>query len=223
MKEMTVILGTAHRLREPGKHSPDGRLRECIYSREIVRELKKKLEAAGVRVLTDYEPLDLPRSMQSSNWKREQQNELAMRVNYVNEVCRQRGAENVIYVSIHVNASGADGKWHEARGWCVYTSPGRTRADELATSLWNAANRLLPKTGRSAIRADWTDGDPDYEAKFYVLTKTRCAAVLTENLFQDNREDVDFLLSEAGRRMIVDLHAEGILDYFSVCHTDGRR
>lgn len=28
---------------------------------------------------------------------------------------------------------------------------------------------------------------------------TKCPAILTENLFQDNKEDVDFLLSEKGK------------------------
>ena len=43
----TIILGTAHRLREPGKQSCDGRLVECIYSREIVREVAAKLQGMG--------------------------------------------------------------------------------------------------------------------------------------------------------------------------------
>jgi N-acetylmuramoyl-L-alanine amidase len=42
---------------------------------------------------------------------------------------------------------------------------------------------------------------------------TRCPAVLTENLFQDNRQDVDFLLSPAGREAIIDLHFRAISAY----------
>ncbi|MBP5694104.1 MAG: N-acetylmuramoyl-L-alanine amidase, partial [Bacilli bacterium] len=44
---------------------------------------------------------------------------------------------------------------------------------------------------------------------------TACAAVLTENLFQDNKEDVAFLLSEKGKEAIVQLHLNGILNYIS--------
>jgi N-acetylmuramoyl-L-alanine amidase len=43
-----------------------------------------------------------------------------------------------------------------------------------------------------------------------VLRNTWCPAVLTENLFQDNKEDVDFLLSDEGRQAIVDLHVRTI-------------
>ncbi len=211
--EIVIALGTAHRLREPGKRSTDGRLVECVYSRETVREVRDILQDMGYKVLIDYEPLDLPKSMQSPSVTQERQRELAMRVNFVNELCRQNGKDRVIYVSFHVNAAGADGQWHDARGWCVYTSPGRTKADDLATCLWNAADRNLPHDHKSALRADWSDGDPDYEAKLYVLTKTQFPAVLTESLFQDNRADVDYLLSEEGRHAIVRLHVEGIIKY----------
>ncbi len=210
---MLVVLGTPHRLRELGKQSPDGRLRECVYGRQVAAGVAAKLQGMGYRVMTDYEPMDLPREMQTPNARLERQRELALRVNFVNELCRQNGKDRVIYVSFHVNAAGADGQWHDARGWCVYTSPGRTKADDLATCLWNAADRNLPHDHKSALRADWSDGDPDYEAKLYVLTKTQFPAVLTESLFQDNRADVDYLLSEEGRHAIVRLHVEGIIKY----------
>ena len=33
------------------------------------------------------------------------------------------------------------------------------------------------------IRRDYSDGDPDWEENFYILSKTKCPAVLTENFF----------------------------------------
>lgn len=42
---------------------------------------------------------------------------------------------------------------------------------------------------------------------------TKCPAVLTENLFQDNRADVDYLLSAEGKQALADLHVKGIADY----------
>ena len=63
------------------------------------------------------------------------------------------------------------------------------------------------------MRADWRDGDPDYEARFYILVHTKCPAVLTESLFQDNKADCDFLLSEEGTDAIVNLHRDGIINY----------
>ena len=209
-QDTIVILGTAHRMREPGKESPDKRLKECVYSREICKEIAIKLRAYGCKVEIDYEPLDLPKSMQSSMVKRERNNELAMRVNYVNEICKQKGAKNVIYVSIHVNAAGNDGQWHSGTGWECLTSLGKTNSDKLAACLYDAAKKNLPNV---KIRTDYSDGDPDKEANLYVLNNTRCPAVLTENLFQDNKADVDYLLSDAGKHTIIRLHIEGILKY----------
>lgn len=209
-QNVLIILGTAHRLREPGKQSPDGRIKECIYSRELCKEIAVKLRSYGCKVEIDYEPLDLPRTMQSSNVTTERNRELAMRVNYVNELCKQNGAKNVIYVSIHLNAAGADGKWHDGTGWEAFTSKGKTKADELATCLYKAAQKNL--IGRK-IRTDYSDGDIDKESDLYVLKHTNCPAVLTENLFQDNKSDVDYLLSDTGKHAIARLHVEGILDY----------
>ncbi len=66
------------------------------------------------------------------------------------------------------------------------------------------------------IRKDMTDGDQDKENGFYILKHTKCPAVLTENLFQDNKEDVEFLLSEEGKLAIVNLHVWGIMKYLGL-------
>ena len=52
-------------------------------------------------------------------------------------------ASNVLLVSIHVNASGSDGKWHSASGWSAFTTPGITRTDMLAYDLYEAAKKYL--------------------------------------------------------------------------------
>ena len=207
-KNTIIILGTAHRLREAGKQSPDGRLRECIYSREIVKEVAIKLQGYGYAVMIDYEPLDLPYNMQTPSAKLERQRELAMRVNFVNEICRQSGAKNVIYVSIHVNAAGADGKWHQANGWQVCVgSKASDNSKLLANCLFDAARKKGLKMRQPyPSQAYW-------EQVLYILNNTACPAVLTENLFQDNKNDVDFLLSDEGRHAIARLHVEGIINY----------
>lgn len=62
-------------------------------------------------------------------------------------------------------------------------------------------------------RTDYSDGDPDKEAGFYILQHTRCAAALTENGFQDFRESLQFLESPEGKKAIVTLHVVGILAF----------
>lgn len=206
MSNIVELYDAGHGEDTLGKCSPDRRLLEYKKARELVRDIVAKRRAMGydARILVPEET-DVP---------------LKERCRRVNEVCRKVGKNNVIMVSVHCNAAGADGKWKSAGGWCVYTSPGQTKADVLATHIWNAANvHLKPYIDRFPIlkaegaydgrqvpiRADWSDGDPDYEARFAVLTGTQCPAVLTESLFQDNRADVDFLLSKVGHNAIVDL------------------
>lgn len=198
-----VILGTAHLESTPGKCSPDGKFREYKYSREIVEDLKTKLESYGYFVLVDVPQDDLKGYNQNR--------ELSYRVQKVNDWCKTYGVKNCIYVSIHVNAAGGDGKWHTATGWEAYTTKGVTKSDKLAECLYSAAKQNL--TGQK-IRTDKSDGDSDQEANFYVIRKTNCPAVLTENFFQDNKKDVEYLLSEQGKHEIVRTHIEGILNYF---------
>lgn len=179
-----------------GKCSPDGRLKEYVYCRGIVAEVVKRLRALGYDAeCTVPEKGDVP---------------LGERCARVNSWCDRMGAAKVCFVSVHCNAAGC-GKWMQARGWEAWTSVGRTRADVLAECLYDAAAKHLPAGTR--MRTDTTDGDRDKEGRLAVLRGTRCPAVLTENLFQDNREDVDYLLSPEGREAIVALHVEGIVEF----------
>lgn len=205
---MLILLDNGHGEETPGKCSPDGRLREYAYTRELAKRIERDLSARGYKVVRIVpETRDIP---------------LAERCRRVNAHCDREGAKNVLLVSLHVDAAPPDdGEWHQARGWTVYTSRGQTQSDILADCLYAAADRRLTaykSTFRSTekqrpLRSDRSDGDNDKEAGFYILTHTKCAAVLTENLFQDNVDDVEFLQSYAGQSAIVDLHVQGIIDY----------
>lgn len=196
-----IILGTAHLKSTPGKCSPDKKFFEYKYSRQVVEAVHSILKASNYDVHIDILQEDLPLT---------QNQELNKRVNIVNTFCNTYGTKNCIYVSIHVNAASADGKWHNATGWEAYTTKGKTESDTLAEYLYKAAEYNLK--GKK-IRKDFTDGDSDKEANFYVLKNTKCAAVLTENFFQDTKDDVEYLLSDEGFQSIVRLHVEGILNY----------
>lgn len=199
---MNILIDNGHGADTPGKQSPCGTLREYRYCRDIAREVVKRLKEAGVDAeLLTPEDRDIA---------------LSVRVRRVNMKCREKGAANVALVSIHNNAAPPnDSQWHSARGWEAWTSKGQTRGDILAEALYNAARLQLPK--ETKIRCDFSDGDCDKEANFTILARTQCAACLTENLFQDNREDMAYLLSAEGRESIVKLHTEGILNFIKRC------
>ena len=61
-----------------------------------------------------------------------------------------------------------------------------------------------------------SDGDMDWEKDFYILRKSWCPAVLTENFFMDSRSDLEYLQSRAGKQAVVDTHVEGIADFLAL-------
>lgn len=193
---MHIILDNGHGLNTPGKRSPDGTLIEAIYTRQLVKDLALELEKHGhtVHILVP-EPEDIP---------------LNVRVKRINAICRAKGIENTILISIHVNAAGNGSKWLNATGWSVYTCKGQTESDRLADCLCEAAIKHFP--GRR-IRTDFSDGDPDWEENFSLLSDTLCPAVLTENFFMDSRSDLEYLQSRTGKQAVVDTHVEGITEY----------
>ena len=191
-----VLIDNGHGVNTPGKRSPDGLLREYEFNRTIAVGI---LEHFALRDI-DAE-LVVPELEDIS---------LIERCRRVNEASLIFGVENTLLISIHANAAGNGSQWMNATGWCAYTSPGETEADKIAKYLYRAARHYLPG---HKIRCDHSDGDPDFEAPFYLLKHTYCPAVLTENLFMDAYPDYQFLMSNAGKRSIVNLHVEGIIDY----------
>ena len=171
---MKILIDNGHGENTPGKRSPDGTFREYAYTREIADEVVRELAKRGyVAERIVKESLDVP---------------LAERARRVNEVCARYGANNVLLVSIHCNAAGS-GEWMNARGWSAYTTKGKTKADELANRMYDAA------------------------ACFITGQKIKCPAVLTENFFMDNKEDIAYLTSMEGKQNIVNTHVEGIIQY----------
>lgn len=197
-----VVLGTAHGKNVAGKCSPDKRFYEYQYSREICKRIKAELDALGIECVIDWTD-DVVPSPQGT--------ELVKRVSIVNNLCKKYGASNTLYISIHNNAAGADGKWHNASGFCpfIYTG-GSANSRRMAVLLYNEAKRLGLCGNRSAPK------DGVWTANFYVVKHTNCPAVLTENLFQDNKAEVDFMLTEEGKKAIVELHVEAIKKYLGV-------
>lgn len=192
---MKILIDNGHGENTPGKRSPDGRFREYLYVREIADEVVARLTARGYdaeRIVKEFTDVSL-----------------AERARRVNEVCGRLGTKNVILVSIHCNAAG-NGEWMNAKGWSCYTSVGQTKADKLADCFYEVAEANFE--GRK-LRKDFSDGDQDWEAGFYMLKKTKCPAVLTENFFMDSKDDVAYLVSAEGREAVVATHVDGIIKY----------
>ena len=195
---MIVLLDNGHGVETLGKRSPDGRLREYAWTREVAQRIVGELRRRGIDAhLITPEQEDIP---------------LRERVKRVNDTCRLYGNQKVWLVSIHNNAAGADGKWHDARGFAVYVSNNAGQGSRRLAAEFYAGAKARGLMGNRA-----TPPQGFWQASLAMCRDTKCAAVLTENLFQDNREDVAFLLSNEGKTAIADLHVNAILNYIATC------
>ncbi len=110
--------------------------------------------------------------------------------------------KNTFFLSVHSNAGGGNGSE-------IYTTPGDTFSDKIATVFGEAFKDEFPN---KTLRTDFSDGDLDKERRFYVLTKTKMPAILTENFFMDNLDEFKTILNTRdGRQRIVDYHVKAIL------------
>lgn len=189
---MIICLDNGHAKSTPGKQSPDGQLKEYAYAREIVSLLADKLKRNGYKVFIVTPEVDKDISLKE-------------RCNRINKVYKENN-KKAIAISIHCNAAGNGSKWMNARGWQVYVSPNASsNSKKLAKLLYQEAKKANLQGNRSVPKEEY------WVSNLAMCRDTNCPAVLTENLFQDNKEDVKFLLSN--KQTIVDIHYNAIINY----------
>ena len=198
MNKLLVLLDFGHGANTPGKCSPDFRLQEWKWCREFGKMVLDMLEKEGIKAIPIItEAGDVP---------------LATRCKKANELWKkykQLGYDECLLISIHVNAAANEG-WHNARGFTSWVyEKGSEKSKRAAKTFANMAkvmqltgNRVLPPEGYNT-------------ANFYILKNTNMPAILCENMFQDNKEDVEFLLSENGKDQLLRLYRCSILQYIS--------
>ena len=150
----------------PSEFTNKNRFREWKYNRVIANMIVDKLKEMKYDAR-----LVVPEDKDVS---------LSERIRRINTICNKEGAANVMLISVHANAVGNGSQWMTGKGWECYTTKGKTKSDKLADFLYARAKKNLE--GRK-IREDWSDGDIDKEANFYIIQKAYCPAELTENFF----------------------------------------
>ena len=195
---MKILIDNGHGVETLGKRSPDGKLREYRYCREIAGAVVNRLKLQGY----DAELLV------------EEDTEIGLeeRVRRVNGRCERLGSDNVLLVSIHIDAHGMGSEWTDACGFSVRVSP---RASEKSKRFAKLIYAEAEKFGRAVTGNRATPKDKYWVQSLYVLNNSKCPAVLTENLFMTNREDVAWLLSSVGRDAIVNIHVEALKAYMA--------
>lgn len=192
---MVVILDNGHGVNTPGKCSPDKTLLEYKWAREIVDRLMVEFTKLGIRSIK-LVPEDIDISLKE-------------RVRRANQIYKDN-SKQAILISVHCNAAGADGKWHSANGWSVFIAQNASNdSKRLARNLYEEAEKRGLKGNRSVPKEKY------WVQSLAMCRDTNCPAVLTENMFQDNKEDVALLLSEEGKKKIIDTHIQGVLNYLN--------
>ncbi len=208
---MIILIDNGHGENTLGKQSPilkdsglnissefvdKNRFKEWKYTRVISNLVVSKLKSMGYDArLVVTEDKDIS---------------LSERIRRINTICNKEGASNVVLVSVHANAVGDSTNWMNGKGWEAYSTVGKTKSDILAEFLYKRAEKNFKDR---KIRKDTTDGDRDKEANFYIIKKSYCPAVLTENFFYDNKDDLEYLTSDEGIHAVVRTHIEGIIDF----------
>lgn len=197
MKKLLVLLDNGHGNNTPGKCSPDKSIYEWQWCREIVQMLGKELRTAGIDTYT-VTPEDNDVSLSS-------------RVRRINAVYdKYKNDYEVVLISVHINAAGDGKKWCTASGWSGWICENASEKSKfLAQCLYREAASLGLKGNRSVPK------DYCWRANFYITKNSKCPAVLTENMFQDNKNDVEYLLSNKGKREIVELHKNALIEYIN--------
>lgn len=113
-----------------------------------------------------------------------------------------------LFLSVHCNSAD-----NPASGFEVWTTPGQTVSDPPATQLFSTYGLSFPELKK---RADLGDGDPDKEAKFTVLQKSKGPAVLFELEFIHTLEGEAFLRDKKNQLKMAQALAAGVAIHFGL-------
>ena len=188
---MRIVIDPGHAGRnvDPGAVNQSTGLQEADVALLVSKLIESQLLAAGHEV-----------KLTRTEWEQAETDDLDYRTSLANDW----GAE--LFVSIHCNSAVSP----NAAGYEVWTSPGDTEGDALATCIYaQIAIEFPDRTGR----ADYSDGDPDKESRFYVLVHTDAPACLVEMAFISNDEEAALLSDSAWQERYAGAIARGVADY----------
>lgn len=201
-KQITILIDAGHGVNTAGKRSPEingSRLYEYVFNRHLASAIFDEAFARGINAHIVVPELD--------------DVELSIRAYRVNQYIKTSKCERCVLFSIHGNAAGNGSSWCKARGWEAWTTRSKNNSDRLATLLYKEVERLLPEV---RLRTDMSDGDQDKEKDFTIIKMANCPAVLTENLFYDNLEDLELMMDEGVVERLAKAHVNAALRFFNV-------
>jgi hypothetical protein len=192
MASKRILLGCPHGgavlgVAQAGKQSPDGRLVEGVYCRDVACEAVRDLRLSGVDA-------DMVFSGAEHCGKVKLGSKYVAKWRYLNWLYTK---VKFSYIEIHTNAAGNDG-WYDNRGPRFFISKNAGKKTQELTG-WLERSFMKVPLGEHQLRKT---------SKMNVLHQTKFPSVLVELFFHTSKADVDFALSPAGvwtyKRALVD-------------------
>ena len=168
-RKLKIILDPAHGSNVAGKCSPDKSHYEWMWSRQSCENIKQLIQEQGFTVYYSNES-DIEIG-------------LSKRVTIANSLCKGNESE-FLFFSNHNNAAGSGAKWMTARGFEVFISDNASlNSKEFANLFISELKYAFPEVKNRGVKS----------YNYTVLYATKCPAVLSEWLFQDNESDLEML------------------------------
>lgn len=190
--EKCIVLDAGHGGADPGKVGING-IEEKHINLEIVRRVKKYLEAADVRVVLTRENDEVPEEGQRKNQKVQ---DMRRRVDVI-ESSRPHAV-----VSIHQNSFPQEA----VHGAQVFYYAGSISGQKLASRLQNAVTRYADVGNQRQIKAN---------DSYYLLKKTSVPIVIVECGFLSNWEEAEKLRTAEYQDKMAWAITLGILQYLN--------
>ena len=221
-----IVIDPGHGGRDPGTHRTVTIGGETVtyYEKDIVLEMAKHLKAELEKLL-DGPEIHLTRDSDVYLPLKE-------RTEFAHSL-RSDPLDNVLFVSLHVNASPLP--WTDARGVEIYYLPATQRRqvleEEIAASLepevsailndlkeeeYTVESVLMGKAVLDAIARDMPETPIERGvrvANFFVVREARMPSILIETGFINNREDLALLATSEYRQRLAVVIAAGIAAY----------
>lgn len=206
--DFKLLLDPGHGIDTMGKFSTDRSLREYQWNREMVAMIAHKCEVEGI----DYEVIT-PELNDIS---------ITQRCQRVNRWASKLGKLNVLLISVHVNAHGDGSVWTPARGICSFTFRSLVKDSQGNLVKVKTASENSRKAatffGQKCIEKGFYLRQPEpgklyWEQNFGILRMSACPAILTENFFMTNQEDLKFIKSDEGKESISQVHIDTVKRY----------
>lgn len=192
----TIILYPAIPSSYPSRLNPNPNLDELSYLTDIVDSIHATLmESAKHTPFITISKLTAP---------------IEEAIPQLDDLTQDTPPSSNLIIGVGLNASRPDGRYHMPHGWSIINNQDCQESDNLAASLTAAAIAILGSKASSGITQSPSQR---YLNQISILNNREMPAVLTLNLYQDNRRDAAYLLSSDGRQAIIDLHVKGILNY----------